>query len=278
MKKKLFGLVIFSGMLLFAKGNNFNNTEIEKNKILTDTTELPICIQKLNSPGVKGIRSFRGARTFIKIYTTKRGQRLYAFRTEASIGCNRNEPAGTTYYNDSCKSVAWFINKFSIKQGFKPHIAAPYLHSDFEESTKGDYPAYFEQLEKTAKETVRDPFPKEKSFTIGKVENAFLDFQKGDLIRIHTKSGLWHYRNKKLLNNYKIVPQLTTITIQPQCKVAPCPAFDQKTLVYFVNAAERFVNVQNSYFLISKNTQKDATTPTKSINIEWIRSFELIDL
>lgn len=123
----------------------------------------------------------------------------------------------------------------------------------------------------------QDPFPSEKEFKITSEDKAhqLLDFRKNDVIRISTGNGLKHYRNKRLLNTYKIIPQLAVITIQPQCRVAPCPPVDTKVLVYYMGAAERFINIRNNALLISADTHKDADSPTTALRLAWKRAYVL---
>lgn len=253
---------------------------VESKETGNDSTPVPGCIKKLSGPGKKGIRSYSGGLQYTGIYKLNNGKHLYAFRNEASNGCNLNEPAGNKYYNDSCKLVAKFPGKFSIKHGFKPFIAAGYVPADFVETTKGDYPLYFENLERSTTEknkttAVKDPFPTERSFTIAKVENDLLYFKTGDVIKIHTKTGLWHFRNKKLLTQYKIVPQLAIIKQIVICKQAPCPTVETKQLVYFMGASERFIDIRNNALVVSATKQKDANTPTTAIDISWQRAYRL---
>jgi|GEM_PF-4224277 len=124
----------------------------------------------------------------------------------------------------------------------------------------------------------RDPFPAEKQFSISSVflQDSLLQFQKGDVIRISTKSGLKHYRNKRLLNVYKIIPQLAIITIQPQCRVTPCPPMDIKALVYYLGNAERFIDIRNNALLISEDTYTDANTPTTALRLKWKKAYGFV--
>ena len=210
----LFMLGIFCSMLIYIniqksfacvqKRNFFSEISYLPN----DSIILPDCIKKLTKPSSKGIRSSIGGMNFMKIHTLNNGKKLYVFISQASIGCRINQPESTDYYNDSCKMVASFPLRFSMKQGFKPFISSDYVFTDFDEAGKGDYPAYFAKLEKTSKlknsETVKknptEQFSSEKFFTIEFVKEAILGFKKGDKIGISTKNGLKHYRNEKLLS------------------------------------------------------------------------------
>ncbi|MET0462981.1 MAG: hypothetical protein ABW007_07500 [Chitinophagaceae bacterium] len=122
-----------------------------------------------------------------------------------------------------------------------------------------------------------DRFPVEKQFRIVSEEKEFQlpGFKKGDVIRISTKNGLKHYRNKRLLNTYKIVPQPTIIKIQPQCKVAPCPPIDSPVLVYHMGHAERYIDIRNNSLLISDSTYKDPDPSTKALRIKWRKAYGL---
>ena len=123
----------------------------------------------------------------------------------------------------------------------------------------------------------QDPFPVEKQFKIASQdqEHRLLDFRKNDVIRISTKNGLKHYRNKQLLNTYKIIPQLAIIKIQPQCRVAPCPPIDTKVLVYYLEPAERFISIRNNTFLVSDSTYSHADTPTTALRLVWKKAYGL---
>jgi hypothetical protein len=285
MKKRFlcYALILFTmhslGNDVFAYGVN----RLAQNTQYSDSAVLPECIKKLSSPPVKGIRSSLGAKQYRKTHTLGNGKKLYVFSSQASIGCNINEPAGTKYYNDSCKMVASFPANFSIKKGFKPFVAAGYKPGDFPEAAQGDYPAYFANQEKvkTAKRIVvsdakpKDPFPVEKEYKVIGVEDDVLNLKKGDALRISTKNGLKHYRNNKLLNNYKLIPQLTTVMIEAQCRVPPCFTTETKVLVYYLDHVKRFVEVKNNTVLISTTLHEDAVTPTKEIKLSWKAAYGL---
>jgi hypothetical protein len=248
-----------------------------------DTTALPDCIKELNRPSSTSIRSSLGRRTYWHNYVLKTGEKLYAFTTGGSIGCNINSPAGTEYYNSSCRQVAFFPGNFSVKLAFKPYIAAGYQPSDFKESTEGDYPLYFARQEQAAAEKVntghafvpKDPFITEKTFKIGTMREPLLQFKTGDVIRISSKTGLRHYRNQKLLNNYKIIPQQTTIMIQPQCRVAPCPKIKTIRWVYYLGAASRFIDINNQMLHISADTYTTDHLPDKASQLPWKTAYLL---
>ncbi len=243
-----------------------------------DSSTLPTCIQKLNRPGSSGIRSYSGGSRYTGMYKLNNGRSVYSFRTEASIGCNRNEPASSKYYSDSCELVASFPIKFSIKQGFKPFVADGYQVADFRESSQGDYPAYFAEEEKIVAEKKRspqDPFPKEKSFKIVKVTDDVFSFKRGDVIKIHTKSGLWHFPPKGTLKKFKIVPQLAVTKIEAKCKVPPCFTTEKKELVYFAGSIQRFIKIEQDVLFISTTKQPDANTPTKAIELKWKPAYDL---
>ena len=259
-----FYVEVYSGII-----NNYTYfTIIGNNKPYNDSNLLPSCIKALSKPASKGIRSSIGSLRYVKKHILKDGRMLYAFQSNASIGCHVNEPESTKYYNDSCKLVAWFPMRFSIKQGFKPFIAAGYTITDFGETSKGDYPAYFATLEKTiaankiAASKIRppDPFPVENFFKINVVKEQILDFKKGDVLSISTKNGLKHYRNKKLLNTYKIIPQLIS---------------DENRFVYFLENAQRLIDIQNNILLFSTSTFKDANSGNIEVKILWKSAFLL---
>ncbi|RYY16513.1 MAG: hypothetical protein EOO04_26840 [Chitinophagaceae bacterium] len=243
-----------------------------------DTTKLPDVIQQLDRPGNKGIRSYSGAHRYKSTYQTPDGTTLYYFSTEASIGCNRNEPASSKYYNDSGKLVASFPRQFSMKQAFKPFIAPGYKPADFSESAKGEYPEYFAMkatLLEEKKKAPADPFPQERSFTITAVLDNSLPFKAGELLKIHTKTGLWYFPKKGSHVQYKIIPQLSVRKSQTQCRVPPCPVIETKELVYFMATAQRFIRIANNQFFISTTKYPDANTPAKAIEIKWKTAFEL---
>lgn len=246
-----------------------------------DSVIVPECIKKLSRPGTKGIRSFNGGQQYTQALVLKNGKPIYAFNSEASIGCNSNQPAGTKYYNDSCRMIAYFPGRFSIKQGFKPFVANDHIPEDFPESSKGDYPAYFTQLAKTTRENnakVSNPFPVEKTFRIGKKEEGLLDFKTDDVIKISTRDGLRHYRNNVLVNNYKILPQLAIFTIEAKCKVAPCFTYDTNEVVFYLDGSQRFIDIRNNTFFISINQYSYLNKPTSTMRIPWKKAYQLTEL
>ena len=121
---------------------NANNICVSDHRSYKDTT-LPACIQKLNRPASKAIRTSNGAMRYKHSITLKNGKILYAFSADPSIGCYINDPASVKYYNDSCRQVAMFPNVFKLKTGKRPFIAKGYSPDDFPEAAMGDYPAYF---------------------------------------------------------------------------------------------------------------------------------------
>ncbi|QEC42588.1 hypothetical protein [Pseudobacter ginsenosidimutans] len=280
---------LFAVFLLFAINGLGSGLELpakntsDGNLLNSDSVVLPECIKKLTAPPGKVIRASIGAKQFRKTYTMENGKILYVLHSQASIGCNMNEPASTKYYNDSCKMVASFPTRFSIKQGFKPFVAAGYKPDDFPEAAQGDYPEYFANLkkEKTTNKIIvsdakpTDPFPVEKEFTVIGVDDNVLDLKKGDIVRISTKNGLRIFRNDKLLNNYKLVPQLSTIKIEAKCKVPPCFTTLTKALVYHMGGIKRFVEIRNNAFMISATQYADAPSPTRSIELSWRIAYAL---
>jgi hypothetical protein len=123
--------------------------------------------------------------------------------------------------------------------------------------------------------TPKDPFPVEKTFRIMSVNDSILAFKKNDLIKISTKNGLKHYRNNRLLNTYKIIPQLSTIMIQPKCNLAPCPEIEWKVLVYYLDFAKCFIDIRNNVFRMSAETYEAADTPAKDIRLSWKNGYDL---
>ena len=191
--------------------------QIHQNKVMfIDSTSLPECVKALSSPSYTADRTAIGSMQYIKTNMLKNGKKLYVFNLKASIGCNINEPERTAYFNDSCKIVASFPVKFFAKDRHKPFVSADYAVSDFPEATKGEYPAYFASLKKADKDRTEAngqikatyPFLAEKSFKIDNVLLKILDFKKGDSISVSAKNGLKHFRNKKFLNTYKIIPYI----------------------------------------------------------------------
>ncbi|MCH5715230.1 hypothetical protein [Niabella hibiscisoli] len=120
-----------------------------------------------------------------------------------------------------------------------------------------------------------DPFWEEKTFVIGDVTNSLLPFKKGDVIKVDRKNGLSHYRNKKLLNQYKIIPQSVTRKQDIVCRQPPCPPIITQRTIYFIGAWERFIDIGYNKLLISKNKYKDANAVTQVVNNFWIAACEL---
>lgn len=273
--KLLYSLVIFGMVSSFG--------HVKAADLYTDTAGLPECIKKLIKPSSKGIRVSFGAMQYQKMYTLANGEKLYAFYSQPSLGCHVNEPASTKYYNGSCQQAASFPRNFSIAKGFKPYISEGYRPEDFPEAVQGDYPEYFANLKKKpAIKTVvvnnpnpKDPFPVEKVFKIGLAENRLLGFKTGDVIRISTKSGLKHYRNGKLLNNYKLIPQQTIITVEAKCKVPPCFKTETNQLVYYLDAADRFIDIRGDQLLISSLNYKEANKPNVPTKLSWKNAYQL---
>jgi hypothetical protein len=120
-----------------------------------------------------------------------------------------------------------------------------------------------------------NPLPADKQLRITSVliKDSLLPFRKGDVIRVSAKTGLKHYRNKRLINTYKIIPQLAIVTIQPQCNTLPCPPTDLRTYVYYMGFAGRFIDVRNGGLLISEDSYEDAATPTTALRLKWKMAF-----
>ena len=268
-------LGIFCSMLIYINIHKsyacvqIRNSFFEISNLPNDSIILPDCIKKLTKPSSKGIRSSIGGMNFMKIHMLNNRKKLYVFISQASIGCHINQPESNDYYNDSCKMVASFPLRFSIKQGFKPFMSSDYVFTDFDEAGKGDYPAYFAKLEKTNKEknlsTIKknppEQFSLEKFFTISLIKEGILGFKKGDKIGISTKNGLKHYRNEKLLNTYKIIPQLIK---------------EENRFVYFLGEAKRFIDVQDNQLLVSVARYENESPTLNHNKIGWKPSFVLI--
>lgn len=120
-----------------------------------------------------------------------------------------------------------------------------------------------------------DPFREKKIFVIRKVVNNTLPFKKGDIIKIHRQKGLAHYRNKVLLNQYKIVPQPVTKRQDIVCHQPPCPPVITQRIIYFIGTSERFIDISFNKLLVSKNKYEDANAVTQVENKFWIVACEL---
>ncbi|MBO9657997.1 MAG: hypothetical protein J7527_04155 [Chitinophagaceae bacterium] len=123
----------------------------------------------------------------------------------------------------------------------------------------------------------QDPFPVERQFRIVSEDkdHHLPGFKKGDMLRISTKNGLKHYRNKQLLNTYKIIPQPAVVTIQPQCRVAPCPPVDMQVLVYYMGQAQRYIDIRNNALLVSDSSYKDPDPSKNALRLKWISAYGL---
>lgn len=245
-----------------------------------DTSSLPSCIKKLSHGGIKGVRSFAGARRYVKTLVLPSGEKTYLFQVGASIGCNRNEPVSMKYYSESCILVASFPQNFSMNKGFIPVVANGYLPADFPEARVGEYPKYFASLlDRKVRNVVKsnsrpvDPFPVQKTYFISGMHDNVFNAKPGDFFTISTKEGLIHYRAKKLHANYKLVPQLTTIFIDAQCRVPPCFTIERKILVYYNDQLHRFIDIRNDSLMISKAKVQDVNTPNLEVPIVWKKAY-----
>ena len=246
----------------------------------TDTAALPSCVKALNHGGIRGIRSFAGARRYVKTFFLPNGEKTYLFQSSASIGCNRNEPASMKYYSGSCLLIASFPQNFSMNKGFRPLVAPGYMPADFPEARAGEYPQYFALLldrkdENVIKSSARpvDPFPVQKRYIINNISENILNAKPGDFFTISTKQGLIHSRAKKILTSYKLVPQLTTILTEAQCKVPPCFKIERKILVYYNEHLHRFIDIRNNSLMISQAKFENANTPTQAVPIAWKKAY-----
>ncbi len=115
-----------------------------------------------------------------------------------------------------------------------------------------------------------DPFREEKTFVIGDVMNSLLPFKKGDVIKVNRQNGLSHYRNKKLLNQYKIIPQSVIRKQAIVCHQPPCPPIITQRTIYFIGASERFIDMSYNKLLVSKNKYEDAHAVTQVVNNFWV--------
>ncbi len=123
----------------------------------------------------------------------------------------------------------------------------------------------------------QDPFPVERQFRITSEGKAapLADLKKGDVIRISTKNGLKHFRNKRLLNTYKIIPQPAVVTIQPQCRVAPCPPVEIQVLVYYMGYTQRYIDIRNNALLVSDSSYKDPDPSKNALRLKWESAYGL---
>lgn len=120
-----------------------------------------------------------------------------------------------------------------------------------------------------------DPFREEKVFVIGNVTHNTLPFRKGDIIKVNKQKGLSHYRNRKLLNQYKIIPQSVTRKQEIVCRQPPCPPIITQRTIYFIGAWERFIDIGYNKLLISKNKYEEANAVTQVVNNFWVAACEL---
>lgn len=275
MKKIAFLIVLLLPFLTTAKEHFMEIRNIMPTVSITFSIHqdslLPPCIKKLTHPASKAIRTSIGAVQYKNELTLKNGQKLYALSAQVSIGCHINEPRKTIYYDDSCRHVATFYTSFTLKYGKKPFMAEGYLPEDFPETLQGDYPEYFTQ-EKTKNpiningnsSVTNNLFSTEKSFKIMKVIDSTFFLKKDDVISISTKTGLKHYRNNKLINTYKIIPQIVGTN-----------EVEKKQTVYYMNALRKLIYFKDNAFLVSTESFED--TPNTPVSVKWKTAYELLD-
>ncbi|MEO6670086.1 MAG: hypothetical protein ABIN36_11460 [Ferruginibacter sp.] len=194
------------------------------------------------------------------------GKKIYCLHNLAVIGCASRTPAATSYYDDSCRLIARFPDNFFIKQLRRPFLAVGYNPNDFPESLSGDYPAYFANLPDSftnsangvqASGSSENQFRKKRVFTIGQIYDSTIIFQNGDVIIISTQEGLSHYRNKKLLHTYKIIPGLRTQLYQLQNRVAASSKIEKRKIIYYMGGIKKYIDISAGQLLVSVADYED---------------------
>ena len=114
-------------------------------------------------------------------------------------------------------------------------------------------------------------------------DTTFHLFKPGERIRISAAEGLAHYRNGKLVNQYKIIGEKKKQQAIAPCEFPPCPEFVREIFVYYSEYWQRYISVvdlpDRSWFRVTKTLFPLDTVKTfrEGDWITWYRLKKLND-
>ena len=109
-------------------------------------------------------------------------------------------------------------------------------------------------------------------------DTTFHLFKPGERIRISAAEGLAHYRNGKLVNQYKIIGEKKKQQANAPCEFPPCPEFVREIFVYYSEYWQRYMSVvdlpDRSWFRVTKTLFPVDTVKTFREG-DWITWYRL---
>ncbi len=144
-------------------------------------------------------------------------------------------PTGILYYDSACVNAAAFTYNGRIGTA---HITPAYSGVHFIESTNPIYKAPRGVYGNDANKYV-DPFAKPISYKVKAMHSSAVDFMRvNDNLIISAAAGMQHFRNGKLINSYKIIPQRITETyIDPKDNTAK----EDFLMVYYIEPLKKYI-------------------------------------
>ncbi len=130
------------------------------------------------------------------------------------------------------------------------------------------------------KKPAANPFPAPVTFTITQTYDTGINlFLKNDQLTISTAEGLYHYRDGKLLNRYKIIPQQIKQLITTTCLIPPCPVRQEEKVVYYLEPFRRYIDIRvlsdRAWFCVSKKTFDMASKEMVFKEGDWTTGYRL---
>lgn len=186
------------------------------------------------------------------------GRNLFYFEKQTAENKNCRDCATQFAYYDSVCSIAATFSVGGIagitasagftKKDYSDRRVVRNLWSSANKMQGASMPS-------SAVKKAQDPFPNPVNFIVTTTYNKALKiFKAGDKLTISTAEGLYHYRNNKLVNQYKIIPQKIKQTFTMRCIKAPCPAPTTiERIVFYLESYKKYVDIQNGSLLFSKN-------------------------
>lgn len=238
------------------------------------------------------------------------GRTAYKF-TSKDKDCN-NCPFSVEYTDDDCILIASFT---LFCKGCDPVIAIndSFTATAFPEGQKGFYADYINKNKVNEKKDNEPATPNEKAvsnkpvsdkpairtdtsivdytfrkpveFTISSVVNTTLAlFKLNDQLLVHLPVGLKHYRNNKILNQYKLEPREVTEQTEYIIRNDHVPPYrtsrsilNKRMRVYFMGGSiKRFLKITPTALMVSRNTYVSYGSQVIIQANDWVKQYSLI--